>query len=204
MRSKGLSLLEALVTLGVTSLIMSFMAVTVSYAYQRFRHSSQRSDRQQQLLICVQRLGIDLRRAPAGSVSAYYPSGGPAGGDLAISMLSPMTEDGAYQRNAGGELLYQAYLTYYRHSPEGQICWVRTPLTSPTSVAVAQTPSETAATLSLPRARRLVTGPLEFRLLDSGGLPTDVVNDPVRLQVILGGVTGPGQLPFTFVVDPPG
>ena len=64
-----MTLIEAMVTLAVTGLILTFMATAISLTYQRFRTSSQRHDRQQQVLLLSQRLGIDLRRVRADRVS---------------------------------------------------------------------------------------------------------------------------------------
>jgi type II secretory pathway pseudopilin PulG len=202
--SSGITLIEAMVTLAVTGLIMTFLAMAISLSYQRFRTSSQRHDRQQQVLLFSQRLGIDLRRAPLGSVTAFYPSANPASGDLALSIPTPLTADGNYQRAPDGGLLYQAYSLYYREAVSSAIHWQRVPLAGATTVPAAQTAANINTALSSVSGRRLVDGPAEWRLLDAAGVGTEAVTDPTRLQVVLQGVSGPGRLPFTFVVDPPG
>ncbi len=190
--------------MAVTGLIMTLLSMSVSLVYQRFRTSSQRSDRQQQVLLLSQRLGVDLRRAPLASVTVHYQGGDPNAGDLALSMLTPLTDDGTYQRDAQGDILYQAYSIYYRSSTGQDVRWLRAPLATPTALPVAQAPADMMAAITINPGRSLVRAPAEFRLLDSAGAPAQVVTDPARLQVVLLGVSGPGRLPFTFVVDQPG
>ena len=183
---------------------MALMALMVSLAHRRYRSASHRHDRQSQVLLMSQRLGIELRRAPLAAVVAHYPSGNPTTGDLALSMLTPLLPDGSYQQVADGRLLYQAHLVYYRESGSQSIRSIRVPLPSPTSQIIAQSVSDIQTAMTLPGAHLWVEGPSEFFLVDSQGATTQQIGDPLRVTSTLLGVPGPGKLPFTLVADFPG
>lgn len=203
MKSKfrAFTLIEALVTMFVIGLIMTIMAFTIQFCYRRYLSEGQRQDRQSQVLIFSQRLGIELRRAPPASLVAHSPLGNAATGDLMLSLLTPTTADGSYQRNTQGALLYQAYLVYYCDSRG--LCGVRVPLASPTTLVSRQTVGDIINAATLPGARCWVSSPCRFQLQDALGNPTTLVSDPLMPRVTLD-KEGPGQLPFTFVVDLPG
>ena len=196
-----MTLVEALVTMAVTGLIMTFLATTVQFCYRRYLTVGQRHDRQSQLLIFSQRLGIELRRAPLASLAAHYPSGNPATGDLMLSLLTPTTADGGYQRNAQGALLYQAHLVYYRSNLG--IFGVRVPLAAPSPLVRQQSPADMVSAALLPGGRCWVKGPCRFQLQDLPGNASSLVTDPLLLRVTLE-KEGPTEVPFTFVVDLPG
>ena len=190
--------MEALVTLGAASLILVLLTWTVVLCHRRFRALTARHDGQSQLLLASQRLSADVRRAPVESLRVHYPSGDPAQGDLVLSMLTPLTTSGGYQRNAQGELLYQAWSIYHRPAGGG-VRWMRVPLSTPTSTAAPQALSDLLAALVLPGQRTLVQAPIEFRLLDPEGLPSATATDPLRIQLLR-----PGLGSFSFLADPPG
>ena len=200
-RFRAFTLIEALVTMFVIGLIMTIMAFTIQFCYRRYLSEGQRQDRQSQILIFSQKLGIELRRAPLASLVAHSPSGNAAAGDLILSLLTPTTGDGTYQRNAQGAMLYQAYLVYYC---DGRgLCGVRVPLAAPTTVVSRQALGDIINSTALPGSRCWVKSPCRFQLQDALGNPTTLVSDPLMPRVTLD-KEGPGQLPFTFVVDLPG
>ena len=201
-KTRGFTLLEALVTMFVTGLIMTILAFTVQLCYRRYLSDGQRHDRQSQLLIFSQRLGIELRRAPLASLSAHYPSGTPASGDLILSLLTPTSADGGYQRTPKGLLLYQAYLVYYRKGVGGGLWGVRVPLAAPTTVVTRQPVADMVNALGLPGARCWVQAPCRFQLQDAVGIPSALVSDPLMPRITLE-KEGSGEIPFTFVVDLP-
>lgn len=190
--------MEALVTLGVASMILVLLTWTVVLCHRRFRTMTARHDVQSQILLASQRLAADVRRAPLESVRAHYPSGDPAQGDLVLSMLTPLLANGGYQRNGQGELLYQAWSIYHRPAGGG-VRWMRVPLSTPTPSAAPQAVSELLTALALPGQRTLVQAPVEFRLLGPDGLPSTTVTDPLQIQLLR-----PGLGSFRFIADPPG
>ncbi|MBT9582321.1 type II secretion system protein [bacterium] len=125
---RAFTLVEALLTLSVYLLILTFVGALVSFGVRTFLRQNSQSDSQRELLIKIGNLCDKLRLSAAPSASLCYPTGAD---DLHFSFALPLDTHGQVVRDPAGQPIYQCYWIMYRRSSGSDLFQTRWPVATP-------------------------------------------------------------------------
>lgn len=178
---RGTTLVEALVVLGIFSLIMGILGTLIYYSMRWRDVTSGKQGAIQDLAFFSQRLKRQLRQTTFYGVSAHYPSGTPATGDLILGFPQARDNTGRSQQDPGtGDPLFQSYLVYYRSG--NQILQTETPLAPPSVTAPALPAAQLLAATS-GQGKKQISEVERFLLVDDNDNPKGHVSRRVRFRV---------------------
>ena len=180
-RHRGVTLIEALVVLGMFGLILTVIA-TLLYYTMRWRESVDgRQSALQDLSFFTHRLKRQLKESTFRGVSVTYPSGDPAVGDLLIGFPSARDANGDRQADpVTAEPIYQEHLIYFRDGEE--LKKSRVPIAPPLSLVVPLTPAELVASSSN-LSETMVGRVKRFLLVDDSGNPKANASQLLRFRL---------------------
>lgn len=125
---RAFTLVEALLTMGVFLLILTFVGALVSFGVRSFLRQNSQSDSQRGVLIHTGNLCDKLRLSAASSASLCYPS---AANDLHFAFALPLDANDQVVRNPEGQPIYQCYWIWYRRNPGSDLLRTRWPVATP-------------------------------------------------------------------------
>ena len=143
--SKGFTLPEVLVTLGVFLLILTVIGTLLSFGVRQSLRQNQRSESMRQLMIQATVLGDQLRTTAQSSLTLYRPA---SQKDLHLAFAVPQDEQGRILRDGQQLLVYQSYRIWYRKAGSSHLLVSQIPISMPSSTPPQPlSPSEIAAAI---------------------------------------------------------
>lgn len=188
--SRGLSIVEMMVTTAIFGLGMLVLTGVMIFLLRLVTQSQARSDEQRQALLIAQKLQRRLAEAPLAGVTLHYPSGS---GDLSLAWPTFRDSSEVPQCQRGiGSPIYQAHWIHGLEPRSGEIRSWRRPLPVATLEPLAlDVPTLGSWTANAPLSV-LCRGIRRWEALDPlSGAPTATACNPLRLSV-----TTAGKAPF--------